>query len=169
MTALTHYYGRLKRDFHSINPHDATQMGEDLMVTAAAGAAVGLVSATMGGLDKKIGGFNVPIDGIMSLGFGILGLSVANHKYSQMLKVASIAAGGSAAVRTFEKFFKTNMHGVLGIKGEFEDLGRSGIGEYGVSGGRHHFHGVPAYNQVGPGYGYGASAQDRLVEASRYL
>ena len=167
MAALTHYYGRMKREFHSINPHDATQMGEDLLVTAAAGAAVGLVPATMGGLDKKVGGFDVPIDGLMSVGFGLLGLSVGNHKYSQMLKVASIAAGGSAAVRTFEKFFKSNMHGVFGIKGEFEDLGRHGIGQLGVSG--NPYQGLPAYNQRGPGIGYGASAQDRLVEASRYL
>jgi len=127
-----------------------------------------LVSAAVGGLDKNIMGFNVPVDGLISIALGAAGLmDHANHKRSSILKIASIAAGGSAAVRTFEKFFKSNMHGVFGIKGEFEDLGRHGIGQMGVSG--HRFHGLPAYNQRGPGMGYGASAQDRLVEAARYL
>jgi hypothetical protein len=150
----------MKGEFQGINAHDATQMTEDWLVTAATGAAVGLVSATVGGVDKKIAGFNVPVDGLMSVALGIGGLMTRNHKYSQIMKIGSIAAGGSAAVRTFEKFFKSNIH--LGIKGEFEDLGSHGIGEYGVSGhGRRH--------SLNSGYGYGASAQDRLVEASRYL
>jgi hypothetical protein len=73
------------------------------------------------------------------------------------MKIASIAAGGSAAVRTFERFFKAG----FSAKGEFEDLGS---GMMGISGYR--VHGLPGqvYNT-----GFGVGAQDRLVEASRYL
>jgi hypothetical protein len=160
MVAMTRYYGRMKGEFHSPSSEETAELTQDWLVTAATGAAVGLASATLGGMDKKIGGFNVPIDGLMSVALGVGGLVTRNHKYAQIMKVASIAAGGSAAVRTFEKFFRSNIH--LGVKGEFEDLGRHGIGELGVSGhGRRH--------ALHSGYGYGASAQDRLVEAARYL
>ena len=123
MAAMTHYYGRMKGSIESINPKDMSQLTEDWLITAAAGAGIGLVSAAVGGLDKNIMGFNVPVDGLISIALGAAGLmDHANQKRSSILKIASIAAGGSAAVRTFEKFFKSNMHGVFGIKGEFEDL-----------------------------------------------
>jgi len=164
MVAMTDYYGRMKGAIGSINPHDATQLGEDWMITAAAGAGVGLLSAALGGLDRKIMGVNVPVDGLLSIALGGVGLMAHGtkyHKYGPALKIASIAAGGSAAVRTFEKFFKTNIH----FRGEFEDLQH---GMMNIGGRHHHFHGLPAYQQ-GPGMGYGANAQDRLVEAARYL
>jgi hypothetical protein len=149
----------MKSGIANINPHDMTQLTEDWMITAAAGAGVGLLSASLGGLDKKIMGFNVPVDGLVSIGLGVGGLMTHNHKYASIMKIASIAAGGSAAVRTFEKFFKSNIH--LGIKGEFEDLGSRGLGYRG-------YPGLQGY-APGPGIAYGASAQDRLVEAARYL
>jgi hypothetical protein len=159
MAAMTHYYSRMKGSIEHIDPKEMSQLTEDWMITAAAGAGVGLVSATLGGLDRKIMGYNVPVDGLISIALGVGGLMVRDHRYSSMMKVASIAAGGSAAVRTFEKFFKSNIH--LGIKGEFEDLGHRGIGYRG-------YPGLPGY-QPGPGVAYGMSAQDRLVEAARYL
>ena len=158
MTAMTEYYHRMKSGIAGIHPQEAKDLSEDWMVTAAAGAGVGLLSASLGGLDKKIMGFNVPVDGLIAIGLGFAGLTT--RKYKHTLKIASIGLAGSAAVRTFEKFFKTNaIH--LGIKGEFEDLGRSGLGYRG-------YPGLPGY-QAGPGVAYGASAQDRLVEAARYL
>ena len=63
----------------------------------------------------------------------------------------SIAAMGSASTRIFERFFKAGFN----VKGEFEDLGSSGFG------------GNPYL--MGPGVGFGASEQDALVEAAKYL
>ena len=161
MAALTHYYGRMKHSIAGINSYEATALGEDLMVATAAGAGIGLISATMGGLDRKIAGFEVPVDGLISIALGVGGLMTHHYKYAHVMKIASIAAGGSAAVRTFEKFFRSNLHS-LGIKGEFEDLGSRGIGHRGYPGQ------LPGY-APGPGIAYGASPQDRLVDAARYL
>ena len=159
MTGMTEYYGRMKRGIENINPQDMSELSEDCMIAVATGAGVGLISSMVGGLDKKIMGFNVPVDGLISIGLGVGCLMTHNRKYSSIMKIASIAAGGSAAVRTFEKFFKTNgIH--LGIKGEFEDIGRRGIGYRG-------YPGLPGYQDRG-GFAYGAS-QDALVEAARYL
>ena len=161
MTAMTAYYHRMKSGIANINSHEATALGEDLMVATAAGAGIGLISATMGGLDRKIAGFEVPVDGLISIALGVGGLMTHHYKYAHVMKIASIAAGGSAAVRTFEKFFRSNLHS-LGIKGEFEDLGSRGIGYRGYPGQ------LPGY-APGPGIAYGASPQDRLVDAARYL
>jgi hypothetical protein len=147
---MTEYYGRMKSGFGDINPKDMAQLGEDWMVTAAAGAGVGLMSAALGGLDKKIAGMTVPLDGLASIGLGLAGLQVSGDG-GKILKIASIAAGGSAAVRTFEKFFKAGLH----VKGEFEDLGSQGLNFPLPSG--------PSY------YGFGAGAQDQLVDAARFL
>ncbi len=148
----------MKGGFASIDPKDATQLFEDWAIVAAAGAGAGLISGAIGGLDKKIAGFTVPVDGLISIGMGLFGLQVKGDG-GKMLKIGSIALGGSAAVRTFEKFFKAGFK----VKGEFEDLG-SGFTE--ISG--HRFHGLPGYQQP-VGYGFGVGAQDRLVEASKYL
>lgn len=158
MTSLTHYYGQMKHSFGTINPAEATQLGEDWLIAAATGAGIGLVSAGLGGLDKKVFGVSLPVDGLISVGLGVVGLQMGGES-GQLLKIASIAAGGSAAVRTFESFFKTG----LKVKGEFEDLGGSSMG---FGGNRMGYGGVPL---VGPGVGFGSAAQDRLVEASKYL
>ena len=162
MASMTEYYGRMKSGMGSIDPKDMAQLTEDWMITAAAGAGVGLLSAALGGLDKKIAGMNVPLDGLVSIGLGFAGLQMKGST-GKALKIASIAAGGSAAVRTFEKFFKAGFK----AKGDFEDL-TSGAA-LGISG--HRFHGaLPAYDQAfGPGVGFGVGAQDSLVEAAKYL
>jgi hypothetical protein len=159
MPSMTDYYGRMKSGFGSIDAKDMAQLGEDYMVVAATGAGVGLLSGAMGGLDHKIAGFTVPLDGLVSIGLGMAGLQMKGDT-GRILKIASIAAGGSAAVRTFERFFKAG----FSAKGEFEDLGS---GMMGISGYR--VHGQLPGGQYGPGVGFGAGAQDRLVEASRYL
>ena len=150
----------MKSGMGSIDPKDMAQLTEDWMITAAAGAGVGLLSAALGGLDKKIAGMNVPLDGLVSVGLGFAGLQMKGST-GKALKIASIAAGGSAAVRTFEKFFKAGFR----AKGDFEDLGT-----FGAVGG-HRFHGaLPAYDQsFGPGVGFGVGAQDSLVEAAKYI
>jgi hypothetical protein len=146
-SSLAEYYGRAKSGFGTINPRDMAQLGEDWMVTAATGAGVGLLSAALGGLDHEIAGFPVPIDGLASLALGYAGLSMGGET-GEMLKIASIAAGGSAAVRTFEGFFKKGFG--TKVKGEFEELSFS-------------------QKNLLPGFGFGQSAQDRLVEAAKYL
>lgn len=155
-TSLTAYYGRMKHGIGTINPDEAVQLGEDWLVAAATGAGLGLMSAALGGLDKKVLGVNLPVDGLVSVGLGLVGLQMGGES-GQLLKIASIAAGGSAAVRTFESFFKSG----LKVKGDFEDLGSSGFGPLQMG-----YGGVPL---VGPGVGFGAAAQDQLVEASKYL
>ena len=157
-TSLTAYYGRMKHGLGTINPDEAVQLGEDWMIAAATGAGIGLMSAALGGLDKKVFGVSLPVDGLVSVGLGLVGLQVGGES-GQWLKIASIAAGGSAAVRTFESFFKSG----LKVKGDFEDLGSTGMG---FGGHRMGYGGVPL---VGPGVGFGAAAQDQLVEASKYL
>lgn len=156
MPSMTEYYGRMKSGLGSIDPKDMAQLSEDWMIATATGAAIGLMSGALGGLDKKIAGFNVPLDGLLGLGLGFFGLQ-AGGDTGKVMKIASIAAGGSAAVRTFEKFFKAGFK----VKGEFEDLGSSGISGY--------LPGRLNQSQFGPGVGFGIGAQDRLVEAARYL
>ncbi|HEX6826559.1 MAG TPA: hypothetical protein VF077_09625 [Nitrospiraceae bacterium] len=162
MASLTSYYGRMKHGIGHINPAEAAQLGEDWMIAAATGAGIGLLSAAVGGLDKKVFGMNLPVDGLVSLGLGFAGLQMGGQS-GQILKIASIAAGGSAAVRTFEPFFKKG----LKVSGDFEELGsgRAGMG-YGFGYPEVGYGGMPL---VGPGVGFGAGAQDRLVEASKYL
>lgn len=163
MASLTAYYGQLKHGIGHINPEEAAQLGEDWLITAATGAGIGLMSAALGGLDHKVFGISLPVDGLVAVGLGVAGLQVGGET-GQMLKIASIAAGGSAAVRTFEAFFKSGLH----VHGEFEDLGSGGAG-MGFGGRGHHRMGYGGVPLVGPGVGFGAAAQDRLVEASKYL
>lgn len=155
MPTLSQYYGRAK-SFADINPRDMQQLGEDWLVTAAAGAGVGLISASIDGLDKQIAGFTVPVDGLISIGLGYAGLSMGGDT-GKALKIASIAIGGSAAVRTFEKFFAKGLglKGGAKVKGEFEDIGYGQLPGYG--------------GQWGPAVAFGQAAQDRLVEAAKYL
>lgn len=160
MTSMTSYYGRMKHGLGGIDSKEMVQLGEDYLVVAATGAGIGLMSAALGGLDKKILNFPVPMDGLLSIGLGIAGLE-AKGETGKILKLASIAAGGSAAVRTFEGFFKR----ALNVKGEFEDLG-GGYGGMGFGGHLKPYGQIPL---VGPGVGFGAGQQDRLVEAAKYL
>jgi hypothetical protein len=149
MASLTEYYGQTKAGIANIDPEDMAELGEDYLVVAATGAAVAMTGTLFGGLDKEVLGFPVPLDGVISVGLGVIGLSMR----SDALKVASIAAGGSAAVRTFEGFFKRG----FGVKGELEEVGR-------------HYGGLPGYEgPYGPTFAFGQSAQDRLVAAARYL
>ncbi|VVB55227.1 Uncharacterised protein [uncultured archaeon] len=159
MASMTEYYGRMKGGLSSIDPKDMAQLSEDWLVVAGTGAAIGLISGAIGGLDKKVAGFNVPIDGLLSIGLGVAGLQMKGDT-GKILKIASVAAGGSAAVRTFERFFKGAFH----VKGELEDLGS---GMMGISG--HRFHGQNQLPGYGYGVGFGVGAQDRLVEAAKYL
>ncbi len=147
MTSLTSYYGRAKGSFGNIHPAEMAQLGEDWLIAAAAGAGVGLMSAALGGLDKKVFGITVPLDGIAAGIIGVVGLQVRGPT-GDALKLASIAAAGSAAGRTFEKFFKAGFK----VKGDFEELGDSGFGGY-----------------LPESVGFGATTQDALVEAAKYL
>lgn len=137
-SSLSHYYASAKGGLAHIDPKEMADLTEDFMITALTGAGLGLASASLGGLDKKIAGFPVPLDGLASIALGFASLSTR----SPGLKIASIAAGGSAATRTFEAIFKKG----IGVHGEFEDLG----GGYG-------------------GMGFGGGSHDRLVEAAKYL
>lgn len=153
--SLTGYYGRAKSGIGNIDPKEMAQLGEDYMIVAATGAAVALAGTMIGGLDKEVLGFPVPVDGAISVGLGIAGLSMRGDT-GKMLKIASIAAGGSAAVRTFEGFFKKGF-GITKVKGELEEVG----GHYG---------GLPGYEGTyGPTFAFGQGAQDRLVNAARFL
>lgn len=158
MASLTEYYGRAKGSFGAVNPADVAQLGEDWMIAGATGVGLGLVSVALGGLDKKVFGFNVPLDGVAA---GLLGLAGLNMRGTtgHALKLASVAAAGSAGVRTFEKFFKAGFK----MSGEFEELGGMSVG------GMHHFRHHGDYPAFGPGTGFGAGAQDALVEAAKYL
>lgn len=146
MASLTHYYQRAKGGIANINGKDLADLGEDYLITGATGAVLGLISASIGSLDKTVAGMPVPVDGAVSLGLGLAALSTRSRE----LRVASIAAGGSAAARTFEKFFKKAM----GVHGEFD-------------GG--------AFPQLSPqsgynyGYGWGAESADPLLAAAQSL
>jgi len=149
MSSLSHYYGKAKSGLMNINPHVAGQLAEDWMIAGGTGLLLGLMSAATGGMDKKIAGFDVPMDGVAAAGLAIMGLGL----HVPELKVASIAAGGSASTRTFEKFFKKS----LGAHGDFDssDIPFGSDGDYPQ---------LPAY-----AYGWGSDSQDRLVEAAKHL
>jgi hypothetical protein len=136
MVALSEYYGRAKAGIAGINPAEAADLGEDWLIAGATGAALGALSAMGGGLDKKVAGFPVPLDGVASAALALGGLLT----HSKELKVASIAAAGSASTRAFEKIFKKG----VGAHGELDE-GTLSLG-YGAEG-----------------------SHDRLVEAAKYL
>jgi hypothetical protein len=144
--SLSSYYGQAKHGFGDIDPHEMTQLGQDLMIAGAIGAALGLASSAIGGLDKDIFGISVPLDGVAAAALGYSGLTMGGET-GEMLKVAAIAAVGSAAVRTSEKFFKKG----FGVTGEFDDSQAFSLPEHAGS------------------WGFGQSAQDRLVQAAKYL
>jgi hypothetical protein len=153
MVALTEYYGRA-RGHGSLDLRDLwDELSPDWLVTAATGAGLGMLSAALGGLDVKIFGFPVPVDGLASLGLGVAGVYMGGET-GGLLKIASIAAGGSAAVRTFEGIFRRGFK----VTGELEDLGGSGF--------------TPAINPYGGsswGLGFGRPEQDALINAAKYL
>src|SRR3972149_11316601 len=90
-TSLTHYYARAKGSFGNIHPAEMAQLGEDFVVAAATGAGIGLMSAALGGLDKKVFGISVPLDGIAAGGLGFAGLQMTGQT-GHALKLASNAA-----------------------------------------------------------------------------
>jgi hypothetical protein len=146
MASLTHYYSRAKSGMASINGAQLAEIGEDMVIAGVTGAALGFISASIGGLDKTVAGMPVPVDGAVSFALAFAGAGMR----SQELRIASIAAGGSAATRTFEKFFKKAM----GAHGEFDSMAE-----------------VP---QLGYGYGYGwggeaSGVQDPLIRAGQNL
>lgn len=153
MASLSHYYGRTREAFGNINPHEAWKLGEHWAIAGFAGAGVAAIGSAIGGLDKKVGGIPVPVDGAAAVVLGTIGLSIK----SEELKIASIALGGSAAVRTFSKLFGNK----LGAHGEIDDW---------ASGGASGMFGFGNAPQFSPGYGWGQDvSHDRLVEAAKYL
>lgn len=146
----------------TIDPKEATQLMEDYLIVAGTGLGLGLVSASIGGLDKTIAGFSVPVDGASSLLLGLAGLTTRNEG----LKIASIAAGGSASVRTWEKFFKKALsaHG----EDDFYDQLPPGYGaDYGAleAGEEDNDYGYSSH-----GFGFGSDSYgDPLLSAARHL
>lgn len=146
MTSLSHYYHSAKHGMMNINPKEAAQLGEDWLIAGGTGMLLGLMSAATGGMDKKIAGFNVPMDGAMAFGLALAGLSMGVPE----LKTASIAAGGSAAARTFEGFFKK----ALNVHGDFD------------------WSNVPISGdppQIQSQFSWGQDSHDQLVAAARNL
>jgi len=142
--SLTHYYSRAKSGMASISGKELTEIGEDMVIAGATGAVLGLISASLGGLDKTVAGMPVPVDGAASIALAFAGAGMR----SQELRLASIAAGGSAATRTFEKFFKKAM----GAHGEFDGQAE-----------------LPQFPGAGYGYGWGWESGDRLAAAAQNL
>jgi hypothetical protein len=162
--SLSKHYNAAKAGLMGINPVHATEHAERLLIAGGTGLALGLISAGMGGLDHKVMGMNVPVDGLASLGLSVAGLAM----HSPELLTASVAAAGSASTRSFEAIFKKG----LGAHGDFDS---SDI-PFGFGGNE-----AP---QMGAGYGFGApqmgqgqfsagfgfdSSRDRLVEAAKAL
>jgi len=142
--SLSHYYGSAKKGIAGINPVEATELGEDMLIATGTGALLGLIAAAKSGsLDVKLAGVTLPVDGLVSFGLGLGGLTLR----SKELKTAAIAAGGAASTRVFTKFFAKG----LAAHGELEDAVH---GEFGAS----------------DEYGWGADAgHDKLVEAAKFL
>lgn len=144
--SISHYYSRAKHGLGSINSVEAVNLGEEFLITGATGAALGLIAASKGSLDVTLSGMKIPVDGLLSFGLGLAGLSMR----SKELKVAAIAAGGSAATRTFTKVF------AKGVAAHGDEIN----GDFGFG---HN-------EQFGSQYGWGSDAgHDRLVEAAKYL
>lgn len=142
MADLSSYYENARKSIAGIDPNEAADMFEDGVVIGATGATLGLMSAAFGGLDAKVAGFSVPVDGLISAGLAVASLATKNKQ----LKVAAIAAGGSASTRTFQAFFKKG----FGAHGEFsEGVARMGFGS------------LPQWGAD--------STHDRLVEKARNL
>lgn len=157
MASLSHYYGQAKAGIGNINPKDMEQLGEDWLITAAAGAGMAAAGAAFGGLDKTIAGIPVPLDGVGAGLCGLIGLTTR----SRGMQIASIALGGSAAVRTFGKIFSKG----LGAHGEIDDWASGGYsGMFGFGGAPN---ALPQFTNYG--FGWGQDAHDPLVEAAKHL
>lgn len=160
MASFSHYYSRAKGGLVRINPEEAFEhFVENFAIVAGTGAMLGLLSASLGGMDKQVAGFSVPVDGIASVSLGLAGLALGMPE----LKTASIAAGGSAATRAFEKFFKKSIaHGELdSVQEQF------GYG-YGYGGA------LPAPSDAGAvqsqfGFAWGAERSDPILAAGHAL
>lgn len=159
--SLSHYYGKAKAGMIGINPKEATELGEKLLIAGGTGAGLGLISAGLGGLDHKVFGFNVPVDGLASLVLGGVGLAIQSPE----LCTASVAAAGSAATRSFEALFK-------------KGLGAHGDSDFDYVGSQMGFGAAPNpamdqtnqfAGQFGGQFGFGADGKDRLIEAAKAL
>jgi hypothetical protein len=143
--SLAHYYAKGKAGLMGINTGEAVQHGEDLLIAGGTGLVLGAISASIGGLDHSVAGMKVPVDGMASVGLALAGLAMRSPE----LKVASVAAGGSASTRWFESFFKKS----LGAHGDFD--GSDIPFGYGYG------HELPAYG--------GRSAESRLAAFAEAL
>lgn len=153
--SLSHYYGRAKGGLMNIDPKQATDHVENLLITGGTGMVLGMVSAAIGGLDHSVAGMPVPVDGIASGFLSVAGLAMRSPE----LLTASIAAGGSASTRVFEKFFKK----ALGAHGDF-DGGDVPFG-WGQEASQ-----LPQGNPNEYGYGWGSDRTgDRLQHAAANL
>src|SRR3982750_2503458 len=103
--SLAHHYARAKAGLGGINPKEATEHGERLLIAGGTGLALGAISAATGGRDKKIAGVNGPRGGLDADGLGSGGFA----KASPEVLAASMAAAGSASTRTFEGIFKKGL------------------------------------------------------------
>jgi hypothetical protein len=146
MASLTKYFNRAKHDLAGINQREIEELGEDMAIAGATGAALALLSTTIpgGSMDYKVAGIKVPVDAALAVGVGIVGKATKNKQ----LATASIAAGGAAAARLFAGFFKGGLapkaHG-FGLDFDQNDI------------------------PFGMGAGWGDDSQDRLIEAAKYL
>lgn len=159
--SLSRAYGHAKSGVMNINPVEATQLLEDWAIAGGAGAVVGLMSAATGGMDKKIFGMTVPMDGAGSVFLGLAGLALRSPE----LKVASIALAGSASARTFEGFFKKGM----GAHGDFDanDIPFGwGSEPHQLPGGHPQEQFSGQFSNMGFGFG---NERDKLAEAARLL
>jgi len=146
MASLTHYFNRAKGELGNISQKEVEELGEDLAIAGATGAALALMSTTVpgGNMDYKVGGVAIPLDGALSVGLGIAGMTMKNKQ----LRTASVAAGGAAAARIFAGFFKQGLapkaHG-MGLDFDQNDI------------------------PFGIGAGWGDESQDALINAARLL
>lgn len=156
--SLAHHYGRAKQGLMGISPKAATEHAERLLIAGGTGAALGLLSAGLGGLDKTLFGMRVPLDGLASFGLSAAGLAMDSPE----LLTASIAAAGSASTRSFEAIFKKG----FGAHGEFDSIGDNF--QYGaeplLEGHGHQ----PAYGGQFSAYGFGGenAGNDRILAAA---
>jgi hypothetical protein len=160
---LTDFYKSAKGKMGGIDAKEATQLVEDWAIAGGTGAIIGLIASSAGGLDHTVAGMKVPVDGILSVGLGIASLTMQ----SQELRVASIAAAGSASARTFQGIFSKG----LGAHGDSESP-QLGFGHnhapQQLEAGYGFGDALSPQSQFGSSFGFG-SDRDRLVEAAKSL
>jgi hypothetical protein len=160
---LTDFYKSAKGKMGGIDAKEATQLAEDWMIAGGTGAVIGLIAASAGGLDHTIAGLKVPVDGVLSVGLGLAALTMNSPE----LKVASIAAAGSASARTFQTLFAKGM----GAHGDFDggDI-PFGFGQAPPQLAAGYGFGAPvAQGQFNGSFGFEGGSRDRLVEAAKAL